>query len=96
MSFHVLIVNAGHNTALFIFLRRARLYKEACSKKMTAVWDIIPCNPQKLNDVSEWLNASIFRAIALMMEAVSASEMSMNFYENTRRIIAEDCQFHIR
>jgi hypothetical protein len=30
------------------------------------------------------------RGIALMMEAVSTSEMSVNFYETTRRNIPED------
>jgi hypothetical protein len=31
-----------------------------------------------------------------MMEAVSVSETSINFYETTRRNIAEHCQIHTR
>jgi hypothetical protein len=40
-----------------------------------------------LTDVSEVLTAAI---IALMMEAVSTSEKSVNFYETTRRNIPEE------
>jgi hypothetical protein len=42
-----------------------------------------------LTDVSEEL-----RAIALMMEAVSSSETSVNFYQTTRRNIPEDSHLH--
>jgi hypothetical protein len=49
-----------------------------------------------LTDVSDVLTTSIIRAIiALMMEAVSTSEMSVNFYETTRRNIPEDGHLHI-
>jgi hypothetical protein len=34
--------------------------------------------------------ASIIRAMALMMEAVSTSATSVNFYQTTRRNIQED------
>jgi hypothetical protein len=34
--------------------------------------------------------------IALMMEAVSTSEMSVNFYQTTRRNIPEDSRLHTR
>jgi hypothetical protein len=44
------------------------------------------------------LTAIIIRAIraiiALMMEAVSASEMLVNFYETTQRNIPEGCHLH--
>jgi hypothetical protein len=40
------------------------------------------------------LAASIIKAIALMIEAAGTSEMSVNFYQTTRRNIPEDC--HIR
>jgi hypothetical protein len=43
-----------------------------------------------VTDVSEVLTASIIRAVTLMMEAVSTSETSFNFYETTRRKIPED------
>jgi hypothetical protein len=41
----------------------------------------------KYTDVSEVLTASIIRAIALMLVAVSTSEALVNFYETTRRSI---------
>jgi hypothetical protein len=34
--------------------------------------------------------------IALMMEAVRTSEVSVNVYETTRRNVPEDSQLHIR
>jgi hypothetical protein len=40
------------------------------------------------------LNASIFRAV--MMEAESTSETSVNFYQTERRNISEDSHLHIR
>jgi hypothetical protein len=40
------------------------------------------------------LTASIISA--LMMEAVSTSEMSVNFYQTTRRNIPEDSHLHAR
>jgi hypothetical protein len=42
--------------------------------------------------------ASIIRAglIALMMEAASTSEMSVNFYQTTRRNNPEDSHLHTR
>jgi hypothetical protein len=48
-----------------------------------------------VTDVSEVLTASVIRTIirafvALMMEAVSTSETSVNFYKASRRIIPED------
>jgi hypothetical protein len=43
-----------------------------------------------LADILEVLTASIISAVALMMEAVSTSEISVSFYETTRRNIAED------
>jgi hypothetical protein len=48
----------------------------------------------KFTDVSEVLTASIIKAIALMMEAVSTSETSVSFYQNTRRIIPEDSHIY--
>jgi hypothetical protein len=49
--------------------------------------------PQKLNDVSEVVTASIIRA---MMEAVSTSDVSVNFYETTRLNFPEDSHLHTR
>jgi hypothetical protein len=44
------------------------------------------------------LAASIIRAtlIALMMEVVSTTETSVNFYQTTRRNTPEDSHFHTR
>jgi hypothetical protein len=46
------------------------------------------------------LTASIIRAmmkalIALMMKAVSTSEMLVNFYETARRSISEGCHLQV-
>jgi hypothetical protein len=46
--------------------------------------------------ISEVLTASIIMVIALMMEAASTSETSVNFYETTRRNIPEDSHLHTR
>jgi hypothetical protein len=43
-----------------------------------------------LTDVSEVLTAFVIKAIALMKEAVSTSETSVNFYKTTLRNIPED------
>jgi hypothetical protein len=48
----------------------------------------------KFTDVSEVFAASII--IALMMEAASTSETSVNFYQTTRRNIPEDNHLHTR
>jgi hypothetical protein len=40
------------------------------------------------------LTAFIMRLIALMMEAASTSETSVNFYQTTRRNIPEDTHLH--
>jgi hypothetical protein len=38
----------------------------------------------------------VFWAIALMMEAASTFEMSVNFYQTTRRNIPDDSHLHTR
>jgi hypothetical protein len=51
----------------------------------------------KFANVSEVLFASIIKArslISLIMESLSTSETSVNFYETTRRNIPEDRHFH--
>jgi hypothetical protein len=52
---------------------------------MTIFWDMARVVLQKKTDVSEGHTASI--NITLMIEAVSISETSINFYETTRRNI---------
>jgi hypothetical protein len=52
---------------------------------------VAQCSLVQIADVSEVLAASIIRAMfALMMEAVSTSETSVNFYETTWSKIPED------
>jgi hypothetical protein len=47
--------------------------------KMTVFWDVSPCSLVQID-----------RLIALMMEAVSTSETSINLYWTTRRNIPEE------
>jgi hypothetical protein len=51
------------------------------------------CSLVNFTDVSEVLTASIIRAI--MMEAASTYETSVNFYQTTRRNIPEDGHFQV-
>jgi hypothetical protein len=50
---------------------------------MTFFWDVAPCS-------------LVDTLIALMMEAVSISETSVNFYQTIRRNIPEDSCLHTR
>jgi hypothetical protein len=56
------------------------------SVKMTVFWDVAPCSLVELY--------RHFRGADLMMEAASASETSVNFYQTTRRNIPEDSHLH--
>jgi hypothetical protein len=47
-----------------------------------------------LADVSEELTASTI--IALIMEAISSYETSVNIYQTSRHNIPEDCRLHTR
>jgi hypothetical protein len=51
--------------------------------KMSGFWLVAPCRLVKFTDVSAVLAASIISVIALMTEAASPSEMSVNFYQTT-------------
>jgi hypothetical protein len=56
--------------------------------KMVVFWVVAPSSVVEVCDVLEVLAVSIIRAmtlIALMMEAASTSEKSVNFYQITRR-----------
>jgi hypothetical protein len=55
--------------------------------KMTAFYDVEPCS---LVEVDRHFRG-YYCLIALMMEAVSTSETSVNFYETTWRDIPEGC-----
>jgi hypothetical protein len=52
----------------------------AASMKMAVFWLVVPCSPVKFTFTSEVPAASIIRRIALMMEAATISETSVNFY----------------
>jgi hypothetical protein len=54
--------------------------------KITVFWDVAPCS----------LVEVIIRAIALMMDAASTSETSVNFYQTTQRNIPEDSHLYTR
>jgi hypothetical protein len=60
---------------------------------MTIFWGVAPCSLVDVTDISELLTDSI---MALMMEAVSTSETSVNFYQTTRSNITEDTHLHTR
>jgi hypothetical protein len=62
--------------------------------KTTVFWDVAPCSLENFTEVSDVLAASII--IARMMEAASTSEMSVNFYQTTRRNSPEDSHLHTR
>jgi hypothetical protein len=51
---------------------------------VTIIQDIISC---RAVDKKKILTASIIKVMTLMMERVSISETSVNFYENIRRNI---------
>jgi hypothetical protein len=63
--------------------------------KVTAMWDTTPCS---LVEVDRLFVRAYYRhhegdkkLAALMTEAVSTTETSVNFYEATRRNIPEGC-----
>jgi hypothetical protein len=65
----------------------------AASIKMAVLWVYAPCSLVKFTDVSEALAASIIKAVSaecLMMEGVSTSKTSVNFYQTRQRNSPED------
>jgi hypothetical protein len=60
--------------------------------KLAVLWVDTPCSLVKVTDVLEVLADSIITA--MMIEAPSASEMSVNFYQTTWCINLEDSQLH--
>jgi hypothetical protein len=59
--------------------------------KMTVFWDVAPCSLVEVFRRAELLITSIIRTIiTLMMEEVSTSETSVNFYQTARGNIPED------
>jgi hypothetical protein len=49
---------------------------------------------QKFTDVSDVLNASIIRAMIIMIERIRCSETFVGICKTTRRIVTEDVQFY--
>jgi hypothetical protein len=78
----------------------------AASTNITAFWDVASCTLVENGptcqrwllshhvDVSEMLTVSIGRTVALMMEAVSASETVVSFYLTARCSIPEGSHLH--
>jgi hypothetical protein len=62
---------------------------------ITVVRDVAPCD-DKLTDVSEVFTAFYTALIAVITEAASASETSVNLYQTSRRNKAEDSHLHPR
>jgi hypothetical protein len=62
----------------------------AASMKMTVFWDVATCS---LVEVYRRFRGA-YCDIALMMEAESTSETSVNFYQTTRRNNPEDSHLH--
>jgi hypothetical protein len=62
-----------------------------CMLKMAVFWVIAPCSL-----VKAYRRFRYAYIIALIMEAVSTSKMSVNFYQTTRRNKPEDSQLHTR
>jgi hypothetical protein len=58
---------------------------------MTVFWDAAPCSLVEIYRRFVFTASIIF---ALMMETVSTSETSVNFYQTTRRNISEDVNFN--
>jgi hypothetical protein len=64
----------------------------AASMKMAVFWVVAPCS--LVEDYRRFRGVCCLLLIALMMEAVSTSEMSVNFYQTIRRYNPEDS--HLR
>jgi hypothetical protein len=60
---------------------------------MYKYWNLTVCDVAPCSLVEIYRS---FRLIALMMEAVSTSETSVNFYQTTGRNAPEDSHLHIR
>jgi hypothetical protein len=71
----------------------------AASTKMAVFWDIAPRSLvevyRRFRDAC-CLHLTKPDLIYLMMEAASTSEMSVNFYQTTRRNIPEDSHLYIQ
>jgi hypothetical protein len=63
----------------------------AASMKMAVFWVVAPCS---LVEVYRRFRGACWVLIALMMEAASSSETSVNFYQTTRRYNSEDSHLH--
>jgi hypothetical protein len=60
---------------------------KAARMDMTVFWEVAPC---RLVEVYRRFSGAYYRAITLIMEAVSTSETTENFYETVRRNNPED------
>jgi hypothetical protein len=55
--------------------------------EMAVFWNV---PPRSLVEISGMFTVSIIRALALVIEAVSAYKFSVSFYQTTRHNISED------
>jgi hypothetical protein len=62
---------------------------------MKVIWNVAPCRLIETDCVLEVLTASIIRASTVRVEAVSASETFVNFYETTWRSFPKDSHLQI-
>jgi hypothetical protein len=63
----------------------------AASMKITLFWNVAPCSLEKFTDVSDVFNSTQIRTIiALLMEAATTSETSVNFCQTTPRNVPEE------
>jgi hypothetical protein len=56
---------------------------------MAVFWVVATCRLVEVYRLSEALAVPVMRMIVLMMEAISTSETSMNFYNTTWRSVPE-------
>jgi hypothetical protein len=80
---HTVGDECGMAATCFVWVRFQVL--TPASMKITVFCDVAPCSRYELTDVSEVFTSSIIKVIVLVMEAVSTSETSVNFYKTTWR-----------
>jgi hypothetical protein len=64
-----------------------QVFVNSVEKKINVFWDVAP---RSLVEFYQRFIGACWMIIALMMEAASTTETSVNFYQTTRRSISED------
>jgi hypothetical protein len=70
------------------------LFDNCWNIKISVFWKFASCSLLKIYRLSEVLTA-LFAVPALIMDAISTVETSVNFYKTTRYNISEDSHLHI-